>query len=130
MNTARTQYIENNFLEYQNGYPWVFAEKRFFALLKTILQSGLAPMVSCAIIITSMIGYVMAINYSMVRGVSLRQEQKVIKLIETDVLQKETVLANIRTIASLQKRKEIALMENVERVSYVSSKVSVADAFK
>ncbi|MBU6415155.1 hypothetical protein KGQ34_02860, partial [Patescibacteria group bacterium] len=77
-----------------------------------------------------MIGYVMAINYSMVRGVSLRQEQKVIKLIETDVLQKETVLANIRTIASLQKRKEIALMENVERVSYVSSKVSVADAFK
>lgn len=132
MNIARTQYVENNFERYQSGYQiflsWFFAEKRFFILIKTILQSGLIPIISCVVIMASIIGYVAAINYSMVRGVLLKQEQKAIKLIETSVLQKETVLANIKTIASLKKQNDIALMENVERVSYVSSNASVADA--
>lgn len=106
----------------------VFAGERFFALLKTILQSGLAPVVSSAIILVTVAGYVTAINYSMARGVSLKQVQKEIKLVETAVLQKETVLANARTIASLKKQKEVALMGNVGNVYYILQNASVAEA--
>lgn len=126
------QYVENNFTGRQNGYQmfflWVFAGKSFFSLLKTILQSGLVPVVSGAIVFVSVAGYVTAINYGMARGVSLKQAQTEIKLVETAVLQRETVLANARTIAALKKQKEVALMEDVGNVYYVSQNVSVAEA--
>ncbi len=132
MNIARTQYIEHNFAEHQTIYRMflslVFAVKKILVQWQAILQNGLVPILSLVVIFVSVVGYVAAINFTMLRGASLRQVQKEIKLIETGVLQKETALANSRTRASLEKHESVALMQNVDHVFYTLPNTSVADA--
>lgn len=132
MNIARTQYIEHDFTGHQTAYQmfllWFFAGKRFLALLKTVLQNGLVPVVALAVVLVSVVGYVAAINYTMLRGVLLKEVQNEIKIVQSNVLSNEAALANVMTRSSLEKHEAIALMQNVDHVYYISPHTSVADA--
>ena len=132
MNIAQTQYIQRGLagssVKYWTFFPLVSAAKIFLAQLRAILQNGLMPILSFVVIFVSVVGYVAAINFIMLRGASFKQLQKEIKLVETGVLQKEAALANARTRASLEKHESIVLMQNVDHVFYTSPNASVADA--
>lgn len=132
MNIAQTQYIGHDFLrrEYRHQEAWhfVFAAKKIFMRLQDALQTGFVPLIALFVMVSGVIGYVAAINFMIVSGASLKKVQNEIKIVQARVFDNEALLANARTNASFKKYERVAGMENVDRVQYVSSRASFADA--